>query len=73
MQQTILVGVLAAAGAFAGMIFTGSRPEAAEEIRCRVNAEAFLNDLSALHGKRQSSGSHSPDRDALEKILGTKP
>ncbi len=74
MQKTILVGMLAAVGAFAGVVAVGSRTQAADEIRCRVNAEALIADLAALHGKRTSApGTQSPDREALEKLLGTKP
>jgi len=48
MQKTILIGVLAAAGAFAGAIFIGARSQAADEVRCRVNVEALVQDMAAL-------------------------
>ncbi|CAN7336895.1 hypothetical protein LJR090_002557 [Bosea sp. LjRoot90] len=75
MRKTIVIGLLAAIGAFAGVLVNGSRTNAAEEIRCRVNAEALLSDLAALNGKKPSAapGAHKSDRDALEKVLGTKP
>lgn len=48
MQKAILIGMLTAAGAFAGVFAIGARSQAADEIRCRVNAEAFVRDVAAL-------------------------
>ncbi|MET8524109.1 hypothetical protein [Nocardioides sp. NPDC004968] len=48
MKKTIAIGMLAALGAFAGVLVNGSRLQAADEIRCRVNAEALMRDLAAL-------------------------
>jgi hypothetical protein len=48
MIRTIVIAILAAAGAFAGMLMNGSRLNAADEIRCRVNVEALVQDITAL-------------------------
>lgn len=48
MKKTIFAGLLAALGAFAGVALNGTPPKAAEEVRCRVNAEALVRDLLAI-------------------------
>ncbi len=48
MQKTILIGMLAATGAFAGVLVNGTRLNAADEVRCRVDVEAFVRDVMAL-------------------------
>jgi len=48
MQKAIVVGVLTALGAFAGILVNGSRLNAADEVRCRVDVEAFVRDVVAL-------------------------
>ena len=49
MGKTILVGISAGFAAFAGaMIIAGNPLQAADEIRCRVNAEALLADIAKL-------------------------
>jgi lipid-binding SYLF domain-containing protein len=63
MKKTIAIGMLAALGAFAGVLVNGSRLQAADEIRCRVNAEALMRDLAAL-------GLANPlDADAIKNLL----
>lgn len=51
MKKTLLIGALAALGAFTGTLVLGSRLQAADEIRCRVNAEALMRDIAALQSK----------------------
>lgn len=63
MRKTIAIGLLAALGAFAGVVVNGSRLQAADEIRCRVNAEALMSDLSAL------SHSKPLNADGIRKLL----
>ncbi len=67
MKKTLLIGLMAAIGAFAGVVVVGSRLQAAEEVRCRVNVEAMLKDLIALN--------RAPDVDAefVRKLLQPKP
>lgn len=67
MQKTILIGALAAVGAFTGVAFNGSRGEAADEIRCRVNVEAFLKDFGTL-----KAGQPEIDKDFVNKLLQSK-
>lgn len=66
MRKTIAVGALAAIGAFAGTIVIGPRLQAADEIRCRVNAEALLRDVAALQSKPIGP-------DDIQKLLKPKP
>lgn len=61
MKKAIVVGLLAGLGAFAGVISNGSRSVAADEIRCRVNAEALLSDIAKLN--------RAVDADAIKKLL----
>lgn len=68
MQKTILIGMLAAAGAFAGVIALGSRTEAADEIRCRVNVEALVQDIVALEKAQKKI-----DKDFIKDLLNPKP
>lgn len=67
MKKTIAIGMLAALGAFAGVVVNGSRLQAADEIRCRVNAEALMRDLTAL------SQTNSLDAELIKKYLAPKP
>lgn len=66
MKKTIAIGMLAALGAFAGVVVNGSRLQAADEIRCRVNAEALMRDLSAL------SQTNPLDAEGIMKLLAPK-
>lgn len=68
MQKTILIGMLAAVGAFAGVIAIGSRTEAADEIRCRVNVEALVQDIVALEKAQKKI-----DKDFIKDLLNPKP
>lgn len=63
MTKTLLIGLLAAAGAFAGITFNGASPRADEEVRCRVNAEALLSDLAKL--------SRPIDANEIKRLLKT--
>lgn len=67
MKKTIAIGMLAALGAFAGVVVNGSRLQAADEIRCRVNAEALLQDIAAL------SLAKPLDAEGIRKLLAPKP
>lgn len=66
MKKTIAIGLLAAVGAFAGVVVNGSRPQAADEIRCRVNAEALLRDIADLNARHFNA-------DDIKKLLAPKP
>lgn len=66
MRKAIVVGLLAGLGAFAGVLANGSRSVAADEIRCRVNAEALVQDLAAL------SLAKPLDADGITKLLSKK-
>lgn len=68
MKKLVQAGVIAVAGIGVGMAIGGRiESQAADEIRCRVNAEALLKDIAALTGP-------NADRDALERaIKSTKP
>lgn len=66
MRRTMLIGAIAATGAFAGALFVGQRLQAADEIRCRVNAEALIKDLAALRPPGEV------DRETLKKLLQPK-
>ena len=66
MRKTILIGALAAVGAFAGTIVVGPRLQAADEIRCRVNAEALVRDIAELHARNFGA-------DEIQKLLKPKP
>ena len=68
MQRTVLIGMLTAAGAFAGVIAIGSRTEAADEIRCRVNVEALVQDIVALEKAQKKI-----DKDFIKDLLNPKP
>lgn len=68
MRNTILVGLMAAVGAFAGVIAIGSRTEAADEVRCRVNVEALVQDFAALEKAQKKI-----DREFLMELLKPKP
>lgn len=67
MRKTILIGMLAAVGAFAGVIAIDARSQAADEIRCRVNAEAFLRDVAEI------SKAQPVDAEGIRKLLAPKP
>lgn len=55
MKKLVQAGVIAVAGIGVGMA-TGGRIEthAADEIRCRVNAEALMSDLAKLRDPADS-------------------
>lgn len=48
MQKAMLIGLLAAVGAFAGVLVNATRLNAAGEVKCRVDVEAFVRDVVAL-------------------------
>lgn len=68
MQRTIQIGLLAAAGAFAGVLAIGVSSQAADEVRCRVNVEALVKDFVALEKSQREI-----DKDFINKLLQPKP
>lgn len=66
MKKAIAIGLLTGLGAFAGVFAIGSRTQAADEIRCRVNAEALMRDLTAL------SQANPLDAEDIKKLLAPK-
>ncbi len=67
MQKTIFIGMLAAAGSFAGVLAIDARSQAADEIRCRVNVEAFVRDVVAL-----KSAKPEIDSEFIKQLLQPK-
>ncbi len=62
MKKLVQAGVIAVAGIGVGMAIGGRiESQAADEIRCRVNAEAFVADMVKL--------SKPFDADAINKLL----
>ena len=62
MKKLVQAGVIAVAGIGVGMAIGGRiESQAADEIRCRVNAEAFVADMAKL--------SKPFDADAINKLL----
>lgn len=67
MQKAVVVGLLAAVGAFAGILVNGQHSTAAEEIRCRVNVDALVQDIAALRQKKKDA-----EAETLRKLLQPK-
>lgn len=65
-----IAAVAFAAGAGTALLPDAIKTQAADEIRCRVNVEAFLADLNAATTASQGGRlpSHA-DRDALQKAI----
>ena len=62
MKKVIQAGLIALAGIGVGVTLGGrNESRAAEEVRCRVNAEALVADLAKL--------SQPFDADAIKKLL----
>ncbi len=62
MKKLVQAGVIAIAGIGVGMVVGGKiESRAAEEVRCRVNAEALVLDLAKLK--------NPADSDTIKKLL----
>jgi hypothetical protein len=69
MLKTATIGAMAALGAFAAVLIGGrTSSTAADEVRCRVNVEAFLTDWKALTGPGSDFGVEE-----IKKLLKPKP
>lgn len=69
MRRTAFIGAMACLGAFAAVMLGGrSTSSAADEIRCRVNVEAFLSDLRTVTAPGSDFGA-----DEIKKLLKPKP
>ncbi len=65
MLKTAIIGAMAGLGAFAAVLIGGrTSSSAAEEVRCRVNVEAFMADLNKLKPL---------DADGIKQLLKPKP
>lgn len=76
MKKLVQAGVIAAAGIGIGMALSGRiESRAADEIRCRVNAEALIKDIAALRSADANTVDQllKADRDALERAMKPKP
>lgn len=73
MTKSIVVGLLAGIGAFGGAALFVPGLRAADEIRCRVNVEALVQDLAAVDAAKISQilsrGALQSDRDALRSAI----
>lgn len=77
MQKAIVIGLLTGLGAFAGAMVTVPALKAADEVRCRVNAEALVRDLAALNSTEINRllvpKPAQSDRDALQDAINKNP
>ena len=76
MNKLVQAGVIAVAGIGVWMAIGGRiESQAADEIRCRVNAEALIKDIAALRSVDANTLDQllKADRDALERATKAKP